>query len=670
MTASDNYADVFTSYLQENPLDDLTLTGKRGHRARLDAIKREERGLKSTQRGAAAFAEKFCDDIVWTRPTRFWIDRFDRRRCVDLKDLTLAVADRVLLDQAELRLFENGRYGVVGANGCGKTTLMRRIAAGLVVNWPTHMSAMLVSQQQCGTDESALEVLLNCDPERRRLVDEEDELLEMLARGDSVDEDGNALEERLERVHARMEVIGVHDAEARAERILAELRFDDAMRHAPTSTLSGGWRMRVALARAMFIRPDVLFLDEPTNHLDLAGIAWLTEFLRDGSLTTAAGGDAPILVIVSHDRAFLDATTTSTIIFDGTRLAYHNGSYQSWVERTAEVAERERHFAEQQQQQREHMQRSIDNVRAAQRKHKLGGAGSGMIGSRKKAMERIGVNATADGKKFKQSYTGETRRLAEAPPPPPVAAPLPLRGGDVCTAHDASDSFMLLDVRDITFRWRGPNAPIKSTERSPLLLRNVSLSVVCGQRIAIMAPNGVGKSTLLNIVAGKVKPRRGQVRLGRANVRVAYYEQHTSLDDERTTIDLLRDIEGAAAPERDLRKHLAAFGVKGHIADAKMGVLSGGQRARIVWAKIAAMKPDVILADEPSNHLDLYSVESLEKGLRRFPGAIVLVSHDVALIDALQCELHTLESANLTRYNDTIQTYQRRSLRRMKRANK
>jgi len=693
-----DWADVFSAYILDDPHNDVSMSGYRGRKARKRALGRELAGKETEQRGSAAKLEQFDDEVMFSRPTRFWLDRVDRARIVDVRDITLTIGDdnRTLLDGGDLKLFYGHRYGLVGDNGVGKSTLMHRIARGLLLNWPTHMSAMYVCQEIIGDHRSAIEIVQHCDPEHSRLNAEEAKLLVALEKGQ-----GNLekLEQKLADIHARMDEVGVFTAAARASQVLSELGFTQRLRSCPSQELSGGWRMRLALARAMFINPDVLMLDEPTNHMDLEAIVWLQHYL----LEKFSKDSDSILVVVSHDRNFLSTLCTDTIIWsaESKKLIYHAGDYDSFVKRSQEMYEKEAKLYDWQERKKAHMEKSIQRAKQQMKKHKLGdrgGSAAGMVRSREKAIDRLGDQRTLDGKKWKWSIMGNRRKIEDPSKMLKTNKGFYFQFPTPTGLTSGSSDIPLIHVSNLSYGFETQTDNFSSSKKSAssssnktnassssnktsassssnktnqlVLFENANLVVTSNARIAILGPNGSGKTSFLECLVGRRRSTnpKGRVRFRSHQVRMAFYAQHhiDALGDlSSTPMEQLRALYPATTKEMqesDLRKHMGRFGLHGETALAPFTQLSGGQRARAVWALIMFGEPHVIVMDEPTNHLDLDTIEALENAIEMFEGAVVMVSHDARLLSRAAKELYVIHDKQLKRYDGTFDEYQKELL--------
>eukprot|EP00931_Biecheleriopsis_adriatica_P072700 TRINITY_DN47117_c0_g1_i1.p1 TRINITY_DN47117_c0_g1~~TRINITY_DN47117_c0_g1_i1.p1 ORF type:complete len:790 (+),score=219.51 TRINITY_DN47117_c0_g1_i1:33-2402(+) len=498
-----------------------------------------------------------------------------------LEQFSISAGGQRLLDDASLTLAKGRRYGLLGPNGGGKTTLLKHLAARKLPV-PEQWSIALVQQEAEATEFPVVDEVLASDVNRRKLLAEEAQLLAKLESTEDSEADASSLADlcqRLAAVGEELEASGAEAAEARVRKILCGLGFTTSMAEGPVSVLSGGWRMRVSLAKALFLEPDLLLLDEPTNHLDLDAVLWLDDYLCSYSKT---------LLVVSHDADFLDSVCTDVVHLEESKLIQYRGGYTEFKRgHAARVREREKEFKKQQEEKKAGKKRHPDEV-----------------------VEKI------------KDYVVKFRFL-----PPNIEGSD--RGG--------------ISVHDVDFSYTG---------KKPWLLKGLNFRVDESTRVAVVGPNGTGKSTLLNLVSKVLHPCEGEVVHSR-KVTVCRYSQHfdeiapalhMSGVQFLTSPELRRFGAGTENPEL-AHKCLGQFGLPSHAHTRPMKELSGGQKARVCFASITCRKPEILILDEPTNHLDIESVEALIDALKKYEGGLMLVSHDARLIQAAGCDLWVCKGA-------------------------
>lgn len=537
-------------------------------------------------------------------------------RDIHMENFTVSVGGRDLITDASVTLSFGRHYGLVGRNGTGKTSFLRHMAMHAIDGIPKNCQILHVEQEVEGDDTSALQCVLNSDIERIQLLEEEARLLSQQRDLEDDEETGNsnakvngsidkdAISKRVEEIYKRLEFIDAYSAESRAASILAGLSFTPEMQRKPTKTFSGGWRMRIALARALFIEPDLLLLDEPTNHLDLHAVLWLESYLVKWPKT---------FIVVSHAREFLNTVVTDIIHLHGQKLTTYKGDYDTFEKTREEQLKNQQKAFESNEKSRAHMQAFIDKFRYNAKRASL-------VQSRIKALDRMGhVDAVVNDPDYKFEFPTPDDR-----PGPPI-----------------------ISFSDASFGYPG----------GPILFKNLNFGIDLDSRIAMVGPNGIGKSTLLKLISGELQPTSGTV-FRSAKVRMAVFSQHhvDGLDlSSNPLLYMMRCYPGV--PEQKLRAHLGSFGITGSLALQPMYTLSGGQKSRVAFSKITFKKPHIILLDEPSNHLDLDAVEALIQGLVLFQGGVLMISHDEHLISGSVGELWVVSEGKVTPFSGTFQDY-------------
>ena len=533
-----------------------------------------------------------------------------------LKNLSLRRGAKVLLDDASVAINPGEKVGLVGRNGAGKSSLFALLNGSLHedrgdFSLPPQWRMAQVAQDMPETDEGATAFVIAGDT---RLVEAQQEVAAAEASGDG---------ERMAHAYTALADAGAHDARARAQALILGLGFQVRELDQPVNSFSGGWRMRLQLARALMCPSDLLLLDEPTNHLDLDALVWLEAWLKKYPGT---------LLVISHDREFLDAVTGVTLHIEHGKLTRYGGNYSTFEEmRVEQIALQQAAYARQQDK-IAHLQHFIDRFKAKATKAK-------QAQSRVKALERMEklapVLTAAD-------FTFEFQ--------PPASLPNPM------------------------LTLRGVSAGYGDT----VIVRGIDRSVLAGQRIGILGANGQGKSTLVKTIARELPAIAGEVIEGKG-LRIGYFAQQ-ELDVLRPDdsplghmIRLARDTVAAdssgafSTREQDLRSFLGSFQFSGDMVAQAVGTMSGGEKARLVLAMLVWQRPNLLLLDEPTNHLDLTTREALAVALNEFEGTLMLVSHDRALLRAVCDEFWLVSRGGVADFDGDLDDYQRYLLDEAKR---
>jgi ATP-binding cassette subfamily F protein 3 len=493
---------------------------------------------------------------------------------------------RLLFDGLSWMIPRGARWGLVGPNGAGKTTILRILAgedapdAGEIHAGGTVRIGYLPQEVETVGEGSVLATVLDGFAEMRLMEEQleaQEHKMAVLGPGDP---ELVKLTEAYGDLRHRFETLGGDQIEAKARTILSGLAVPEARFHEPLKTLSGGWRMRVALARLLLAQPDLLLLDEPTNHLDLEAIDWLERFLDEWE---------GAFIVVSHDRYFLNRMVRGIVELDRGRLTEFPGGYDDYlVERLARIEALEE-AAKHQAKEIARVTRFVERFRYKNTKAK-------QVQSRLKALDKIErIQAPSKAKRVRFGF-----------PPAPRSGDVVVRALGLRKAYGETEVFTSLD----------------------LLLRR-------GDRVALVGPNGAGKSTLLKLLAGRLTPESGSLELGH-NVSVQYYAQHQleALVPQDTVLETLERVAEPGSRQR-LRTLLGSFLFSGGDVDKKVGVLSGGEKARLALARMLIRPSNLMLLDEPTNHLDLQSREVLEEALDEYEGTLVAISHDRYFINRI-----------------------------------
>ena len=535
---------------------------------------------------------------------------------ITLRDVTIRRGAKVLLEKVSATLNPGEKVGLVGRNGAGKSTLFALFAGTLhedagEFSMPAHWRMAQVEQHMPETDASATDFVLAGD---ERLAAVRARLAEAEA-AHALQPDDTDAGMAIAHAHADLHDAGEHDAVPRAQALILGLGFRVDELERPVNSFSGGWRMRLQLARALMAPSDLLLLDEPTNHLDLDALVWLEAWLQRYPGT---------LVVISHDREFLDAVTGVTLHIADRQLTRYGGNYSAFEDMRAEKLSQQQSAFARQQEKIAHLQKFIDRFKAKATKAR-------QAQSRVKALERMEriapVLAEAD-------FNFEFKEPANLPNP-------------------------MLAIDDGVFGY----APAPGAPGPTVILRGVSRSVMAGQRIGILGANGQGKSTLVKTIAHDIPLVAGQITEGKG-LHIGYFAQqeldvlHADSNPLEHMIRLARD-RGPDAREQELRNFLGSFNFSGDMVAQQVGTMSGGEKARLVLAMMVWQRPNLLLLDEPTNHLDLATREALSVALNEFEGTVMLVSHDRALLRAVCDEFWLVGRGGVQPFDGDLDDYQR-----------
>ncbi len=514
---------------------------------------------------------------------------------ITLSDVTLMRGSKVLLEHASTQIFPGHKTALIGSNGCGKSTLFALLRGELSIDAgdcqvPAHWRIVSVAQETPAVDRSAIDYVIDGD---KLLRDCQAKLADAEARHDG---------EAMGQLHGQLEQAGAYDVEARAATILAGLGFTTAQLTAPVTDFSGGWRMRLNLAQALLCPSDLLLLDEPTNHLDLDAVIWLEKWLQRYSGT---------LILISHDKAFIDNTVAQIVSVEQQQLIAYTGNYSSYEKQRAERLRLQNIEYQKQQDKIAHLESFITRFKAKASKAK-------QAQSRIKQLERMEQILPA------HAASAFNFEFAE-----PTGLPNPL-----------------IQMRDIKLGYG-----------EKVILNNVKLNLVPGSRIGLLGRNGQGKSTLIKLLACVHDPMQGDFTTAKG-LNVGYFAQHQleTLDPKASAILHLQRLDKQAT-EQQLRDYLGGFGFHGDQALEPVAPMSGGEKARLVLALIVYQKPNLLLLDEPTNHLDLEMRHALNMALQGFEGAMVLVSHDRFLLSSVCEDFYLVDSGQVEPFNGDLDDY-------------
>ncbi|NYT22195.1 ATP-binding cassette domain-containing protein [Alcaligenaceae bacterium] len=534
-----------------------------------------------------------------------------------LKNVTLRRGSKILLDKTSVTLNPGEKVGLVGRNGAGKSSLFAVLNGTLhedggEFSMPAQWRISQVTQDMPETGQSATDFVVEGDT---LLLAAQTEVAASEASDDGM---------RMAHAYMALHDAGAHDAPSRAQALILGLGFSVAELDRPVNSFSGGWRMRLQLARALMCPSDLLLLDEPTNHLDLDALVWLEAWLKNYAGT---------MVVISHDREFLDAVTGVTLHIDRGKLVRYGGNYSKFEDMRAEQMVLQQAAHAKQQEKVAHLQKFIDRFKAKASKAK-------QAQSRVKALERMEKIAPllADAEfqfEFKE----------------PFSLPNPM-----------------LSMSEASFGYP-PSEDALAGAKPTVIVHNINRSVLAGQRIGILGANGQGKSTLVKTIAGALQPIAGEIITGKG-LNIGYFSQQ-ELDVLRPAdnplehmMRLVRDTPASVRPgamdcrEQGLRNFLGTFNFSGDMVEQPVGRMSGGEKARLVLCMIVWQRPNLLLLDEPTNHLDLATREALSVALNEFEGSVMLVSHDRALLRSACDEFWLVSRGGIKDLEGDLDDYQ------------
>ncbi|MCI7253328.1 MAG: ABC transporter ATP-binding protein [Succinivibrio sp.] len=516
---------------------------------------------------------------------------------IQLSDVTIMRGSKYLLENASASIFPGQKVGIIGRNGCGKSTLFAAIKGEIApelgsLTVPRNFKISAVSQQTPSLDISALDYVKQGDKD----------LTELLAQKEKAYAENNG--EKIALIEDKLGIAGVWTIDSRAKILLHGLGFAEDEMQKAVKEFSGGWRMRLNLAQALIYKSDVLLLDEPTNHLDLDTIIFLENYLKSFEGT---------ILCISHDRDFLDTFCSHILHFESNHLVMYTGNYSDYERLRAERIKNEKSNRRREEASLAHMQDFVERFRYKASKAK-------QAQSMLKAIDRLKLTAVT------QEESPYHIKFAD-----------PERTVDI-----------IADLKELDCGY----------SENDIILKKVNLMLIAGDRIGLLGRNGQGKSTLIKTLCSVLKPVHGTVTLGKG-IKIGYFAQHEldQLSGQMSALDHLRAIDHNAK-EKDLRTFLGSFSFSGDKATQKVEDMSGGEQARLALAIVAYQKPNLLLLDEPTNHLDLDMREALSLALSTYKGALILVSHDRHLLEAIADKLWLIDDGKVSEFNGDLNDYQ------------
>ena len=524
-------------------------------------------------------------------PARVYHNRGDAKtKDVIVERFSMMIGGKTLLENASLRIAHPRKYGLIGRNGIGKTSLLSALAASEIEKVPKYLHILYVEQEVLGDSKTPMQTLLEADVEREELLRLQHEVSDDVV--------------KMAEINERLQMIDAYSAESRAATILYGLGFTQETMKYETSKLSGGWRMRIALAKGLFCQPDILLLDEPTNHLDLETVVWLEGYLQTYQNT---------VIVVSHDRDFLNNLVTDIIHFHNEKLTYYKGNYEDFERIRGEQLLNQKRTHDTQQARIDHVQKFIDRFRYNAKRASL-------VQSRIKSLNKM---------ELIEEVLEDPTCVFQFPDMEKLAPPL-------------------LRIDDGSFGYGGE--PI---------LSDININIDMETRMAILGRNGCGKTTLLKLLEENLSLKTGQFYKHR-RLRVATFTQH-HIDQLNLMLSPLEQLAEMYpnTPSEAIRAHLGSFGITGNLALRPICFLSGGQKSRVAFAAVAFKQPHILLLDEPTNHLDIDAVNALIIAIEGYSGGVLIVSHDQHFVSSVCKELWVIKKGRVRRFKGDFREYRK-----------
>ncbi|OUS47973.1 P-loop containing nucleoside triphosphate hydrolase protein [Ostreococcus tauri] len=548
-----------------------------------------------------AALKRISTGVLASRPTA---------RDIKIINFSMGMGGRELIKDCDIEVTIGRRYGLIGQNGCGKTNFLECLAAR-EVPIPDHIDLYHLREEALPSDRTAIQAVIDeVQAEMERLNRFEAHILETTGPDD----------ERLELIYDRLEEIDPTTFEARGSELLHSLGFSQEMIHRPTKDMSGGWRMRVALAKALFASPTLLLLDEPTNHLDLEACVWLEKYLAEYK---------KCLIIVSHSQDFLNGVCTHIIWLTQQKLTYYTGNYDTFCNTVEENNIVQQKKYEKEQADIKHLKEFIASCGTYSNMRK-------QAESKQKIIDKMMAAGLTPPVAKEADFKFDFPDCQKVPPP-------------------------VLPFANVSFAYNG--------KPENFLYENLELGVDCDTRVALVGPNGAGKSTLLKLMTGELTPTIGTVDRHPA-LSIGKYHQHSVdvLNKDMNPLEFfMEQYPNTLTWKREYeewRAYLGRYGITGRMQTQKIGELSEGQQSRLVFAMICMQRPNLLLLDEPTNHLDLEAIDALAEAIKRYNGGLVLVSHDFRLIDQVANQIWVCEDKTVKIWNDDIRAYKKKLARK------
>lgn len=540
---------------------------------------------------------------------------------IHVNKFTISIGGKHLFKEAQLNLIHGKKYALVGVNGCGKTTLLNYIKnreEEFKNAIPEHIDILLLEQEVLPSDKTAIQTVIDSDELLIKLKAEEKELESKMDVIEYDDPEFDNLQNRLMEVQDQLIDMKAESAYGRAAKILSGLQFEPHEHHFPTSVFSGGWRMRISLARALFRKPRLLLLDEPTNHLDLHAVLWLEQYLCKEYKNT--------IVIVSHDKEFMNNVCTDVLHCFNSKIDLYKGNY-SFFEK-----EHEKHI-EEYKKAYEKQEKRLEQLRKANKVTTNVGKIDSRESNKVKEQRQLVKNDKKDKNKKDQNDDSQQDQESQK-----LLEPLKENKMKIIFTDAGELPSPIVKIDNVSFGY----------EKDKILFKDVSFGISLDSKIALVGKNGTGKSTLFKLITQQMNPVNGEIWINR-KAKIGIFNQHSvdQLDMNMTPVEYIQSLYNELKYQ-EIRNMLGKFGLQGKHAEQKIETLSGGQKARVCFVELGLKKAHILLLDEPTNHLDLETIDCLITGLKHYTGGVLIITHNVSLISEITNEIWIADKDNMS----------------------